>query len=51
MVTLLTQDIKDSFLVKKGLELCLSTSQQPTTLHGTAVSSASNSCLRDTWST
>ena len=40
-VTLLTQDIEDSFSVKKRLELCLSTSQQPTTLYDTSASPAS----------
>ena len=40
-VTLLTQDIEDSFKAKKMPELCLSTSQQPTTLYGTAASPAS----------
>ena len=51
-VTLLTQDIEDSFRLKRKQELCLSTSQQPTTLHGTTASPASccNCCLIDTWS-
>ena len=52
-VTLLRQDIEDSFQAKKKAELCLSTSQQPTRLYGTAVSPASccNCCLMDTWPT
>ena len=52
-VTLLTQDIEDSFSLKRRTELCLSTSQQPTTLYCTAASPASccNCCLIDTWST
>jgi len=51
-VTLLTWDTEDSFSAKKRPGLGLSTSQQPTTLHGTAASPASycNCCLIDTWS-
>jgi len=52
-VTLLTEDIEDSFRLKRRPELCFSTSQQPTTLYGTAASpaSCSNCCLIDTWFT
>jgi len=44
---------KIAFPLKRRPELCLSTTQQPTTLYGTAASPASgcNCCLIDTWST
>ena len=42
-----------AFRLKRRLELCLSTSQQPAALYGTAASPASccNCCLIDTWFT
>ena len=42
-----------AFQLKRKAELCLSTSQQPTTLYSTAASPASccDCCLIDTWST
>ena len=50
-VTMLTQNIDDSFSAKKP-ELCLSTSQQHTTLYGTTATAASccDCCVIDTWS-
>jgi len=53
-VTLLTyRTSRIAFRLKGRPELCFSTSQQPTTLCGTAASPASccNCCLTDTWST
>ena len=52
-VTLLTQDIRIAFRLRRRHELCLSISQQPTTLYGIVASPAScyNCYLIDTWST
>jgi len=52
-VTLLPQDIEDTFSAKKNAGAVLSTSEQPTTPYGTVVSPAScyDCCLTDTWST
>jgi len=43
--------LRIAFRLKKRPELCLSTSQQPTTLYGTAASPVSsyNFCLTNTW--